>query len=279
MMVGAPAPFAGGEVFAANGAGGAGGERRDASGNMRGGHDDDSGGNARDSGHACWRPHDLLRLRRLPVRDGEPAWVREAFLLAPFAVVRRALPAADFSVAVGIRGTNRSQRYGTWIQDADVEFAVPPEALAVREPAPRRELLPAFAVLAELRRAPGSLERYAWGPAGSVGFELATGVPTATGSSDLDLLIRAPERIDHATAECLLSELLALAQRTSVRVDAQLETPAGGVALAELAAGKSHVMARANNGASLVADPWAAAIDHGTKANATPLSTLLNDIR
>jgi phosphoribosyl-dephospho-CoA transferase len=84
-------------------------------------------------------------------------------------------------------------------------------------------------------------------------------VPTATGSSDLDLLVRAPERLDHAAAVHLLVELLALAQRAGVRMDVQLETPAGGVALAELAGGKSHVMARANTGASLVTDPWAAA--------------------
>jgi phosphoribosyl-dephospho-CoA transferase len=150
---------------------------------------------------------------------------------------------------------------------------MPPEALVAREPAPGRALLPAFSALAELRRAPCSLGQYVWGPAGSGGFELATGVPTATGSSDLDLLIRAPERLDHAMAGRLLSELLALAQRAGVRIDAQLETPSGGVALAELAAGKSHVMARANTGASLVTDPWASVVD-GATTSATPALTL-----
>jgi phosphoribosyl-dephospho-CoA transferase len=223
---------------------------------------------------ARWQPHDVVRLHRLPVRDGEPAWVREAFLRAPFAVVRRA-PSAPGFVAVGIRGANRAQRYGTWVEDADVEFAVPPEALAAREPASGRAWLPAFSVLAELRRAPCSLGQYVWGPAGSVGFELATGVPTATGSSDLDLLVRAPERLDHAAAVHLLVELLALAQRAGVRMDVQLETPAGGVALAELAGGKSHVMARANTGASLVTDPWAAAASSPVdNASASAISKL-----
>ncbi|GAB7524443.1 malonate decarboxylase holo-ACP synthase [Paraburkholderia sp. 2C] len=228
-------------------------------------------------GETRWQPHDVLRLRRLPAHDGEPAWVREAFLRAPFAVVRRAGSSPGF-VPVGLRGANRAQRYGTWVEDAAVEFAVPPEALVSREPASGREGLPAFAVLAELRRAPCSLGQYVWGPAGSVGFELATGVPTATGSSDLDLLIRAPERLDHATAGRLLAELLAFAQRADVRVDAQLETPAGGVALAELARGTSHVMARANSGASLVADPWAAAVDSAS-ASATPTLTLPADVQ
>ncbi|MFC0396945.1 malonate decarboxylase holo-ACP synthase [Paraburkholderia rhizosphaerae] len=215
---------------------------------------------------ACWRAHDVVRLRRLTVLDGEPVWVRDAFLSAPFAVVRRAQAASGF-VAVGMRGSNRAQRYGTWVEDAGIEFSVAPEALVAREPLPGREQLPVFAALAALRRASGCIAQFVWGPAGSVGFELATGTPTATGSSDLDLLIRTPDRLNHTAAARLLAELLAYAQRAGVRVDAQLETPAGGVALAELAAGKPHVMARADAGPSLVADPWAAA-NENTKGGA-----------
>ena len=83
---------------------------------------------------ARWRAHDLLRLHRLPQFDGEPAWVRGAFERAPYAVVRRAL-AADGFVAIGLRGLERSQRYGTWVHLDDIETAVPPEALARRCPA------------------------------------------------------------------------------------------------------------------------------------------------
>jgi phosphoribosyl-dephospho-CoA transferase len=207
-------------------------------------------------GHARWQPHDVLRLRRLPVLDGEPVWVRDAFLYAPYAVVRRAR-AAPGLVAVGMRGASRAQRYGTWVDDADVEFALAPEVLVTREPSPGRESLPAFSVLSVLRSAPGSLAPFVWGPAGSVGFELATGLPTATGSSDLDLLIRAPDKLHHATAARLFAELLARAEHAGIHVDAQLATPAGGVALAEFAAGKPRVMVRAGDGAALVADPWA----------------------
>ncbi|CAB3769153.1 malonate decarboxylase holo-ACP synthase [Paraburkholderia solisilvae] len=225
-----------------------------AAADARGRRDD---GTDRDGGHACWRAHDVLRLRRLPARDGEPEWVRDAFLLAPFAVVRRAPAAPDF-VAVGIRGASRAQRYGTWAADADVEFAVAPEALAASDPSPGRERLPAFAALATLQRSPGALASCVWGPAGSVGFELATRTPAVTASSDLDLLIRAPDRLRPAVARRLFAELRALAERAGIRVDVQVDTPAGGVALAELAAGKPRVMARAIDGPLLVADPWAA---------------------
>jgi phosphoribosyl-dephospho-CoA transferase len=199
----------------------------------------------------------VLRLRRLPVLDGEPGWVRDAFQHSPFAVVRRAPATPDF-VAVGIRGASRAQRYGTWAQDADVELAVAPEALVASVPSPGRARLPAFAALAALQRSPGSLASCVWGPTGSVGFELATRTSAVTASSDLDLLIRAPDRLQPAVASRLFAELLALAERAGIRVDVQVDTPAGGVALAELAAGKPRVMTRTVEGPLLVADPWAA---------------------
>lgn len=210
---------------------------------------------------ARWQPHDLLRLHRLPQFDGEPAWVRGAFERAPYAVVRRALAANGF-VAIGLRGVERSQRYGTWVHLDDIETAVPPEALARLAPLAERNALPAFTALAALQRdTVGALRRFVWGPTGSTGFELATQAPTVTLSSDLDLLIRAPEKLSHDTAIQLLNQLQTIAQRAGIRVDAQLETPAGGVALAEWAADKARVMARHARGPQLVTDPWAPA--HG----------------
>jgi phosphoribosyl-dephospho-CoA transferase len=211
--------------------------------------------------NARWQPHDLLLLHRLPWFEGEPAWVRASFERAPYAVVRRAL-AADGFVAIGLRGMARSQRYGTWVHLDDIETAVPPEALALRKPLAERNALPAFAALAALQSdAAGALVEFVWGPTGSTGFELATQAPTVTLSSDLDLLIRAPEKLSHASAVQLLNYLQAIAQHADIRVDAQLETPAGGVALAEWAVDKARVMARHARGPRLLIDPWAPA--HG----------------
>jgi phosphoribosyl-dephospho-CoA transferase len=208
---------------------------------------------------ARWRPHDLLRLRCLPAFDDEPAWVRAAFERAPYAVVRRALGYGGF-VAIGVRGVERAQRYGTWAQAADIVTAVPPEALAQTAPLDGRAALPPFAALCALQSdAAGPLAGFVWGPTGSAGFELATQMPTVTEASDLDLLIRTPEPLARDFARALLDQLQALAKRAGIRVDAQLETPAGGVALAEWAAGKPRVMARDARGPQLIADPWAAA--------------------
>jgi phosphoribosyl-dephospho-CoA transferase len=205
-----------------------------------------------------WQAHDLLRLQRLPSCDGEPDWVRAAFARTPFAVVRRAVAAAGF-IAVGMRGSGRAQRYGTWAAAADIEAAIRPEDLAAGVPADHaRRTLPAFALLAALHRDAQSLHAFSWGPTGSVGFELATGTLAVTATSDLDLLIRSPEKLSRENAVLMLSELTRYAQRAGIRIDAQLETPSGGIALAEWATDKARVMARHAQGPQLLADPWAA---------------------
>lgn len=206
---------------------------------------------------ARWRPHDLLRLRRLPELDGEPEWLRDGFSRTPFAVVRRAAAAPGY-VAVGVRGTGRAQRFATWAEADDILEAIAPEDFAASWPAAiGRRALPAFATLEVLRREATTLHGFAWGPTGSAGFELATQIPTVTVTSDLDLLIRTPDELSRELAVQLLTELQAHALREGSRVDIQLETPAGGVALAEWASGKSRVMARHAQGPRLAADPWA----------------------
>lgn len=213
---------------------------------------------------ARWRPHDLLRLRCLPAFGGEPAWVRESFERAPYAVVRRAL-ADEGWVAIGVRGVERAQRYGAWAQAEDIVTAIPPEALLRTTPPAGRNALPPFVALSALQNdVAGCLAGFVWGPTGSAGFELATQMPAVTESSDLDLLIRTPEPLARDFARELLDQLQVLAKRVGIRVDAQLEAPAGGVALAEWAAGKSRVMARHTHGPQLISDPWTTA--HGGDA-------------
>jgi phosphoribosyl-dephospho-CoA transferase len=68
-----------------------------------------------------------------------------------------------------------------------------------------------------------------YGPTGSIGFELASGLPTATSASNLDLLIHAPERLPMQVAQ----ELITIFSVNPCCVDAQLETPRGAVSLAE----------------------------------------------
>ena len=159
-------------------------------------------------------------------------------------VVRRAL-APDGLIAVGIRGPARSQRHPWFVTPHEVMATVRPEDLAVNPPVVRD--IPAMGALVTVRtamRATGAQ----WGPTGSVGFELASSIPTATADSDLDLVVRASS-VDLSQ----LSALHRLLVDLDVRGDCQIETRAGAVALAELVSTSTEVMVRTPSGPRLLA--------------------------
>lgn len=200
------------------------------------------------------KAHDLLRVAR--TFSEAPAWAAHSLERAPFIVVRRA-SSLDGAIAVGIRGATRSERFGTWLDPRDVEEVLTPEAIRLRRPAGTRATLPAFALLDAI--APlCEASRYTWGPTGSVGFELASGCETVTPSSDLDLLIRAEERLDRMEARSIFDTLAKVARAHSTRIDVQIETAEGAFSLAEFAHPGTRVLLRCADGARLVADPWQA---------------------
>lgn len=202
------------------------------------------------------RPHDLLRLAdgaRLRHEGPVPAWASSALTLAPWVVVRRASPPAEGLVPVGVRGRTRPQRLAAFVHAGSVAARVAPEYLVSAwawRHTPRTRSIGALRVL---DRVEGLLTPLglAWGPTGSVGFELATGVATTHAASDLDVILRLPEPWPVDEARHLADELA----RLPVPVDVQLELPNGAVALAEYARG-GRVMLRAPGGPRLVWDPW-----------------------
>ncbi|MHA3021947.1 malonate decarboxylase holo-ACP synthase [Mycobacterium sp. BMJ-28] len=191
-------------------------------------------------------PHDLLRLspgaaELLPAEA--PAWAVRAITGVPWVVVRRAeVPAAR--IAVGIRGTDRSQRHAWTIPWCMASETVTPQALSAATPV--RQVAALQAVPA-VRSIFGDLE---WGPTGSVGFELATGSPVVTSSSDLDVVVR-PAR-GQVLPPGRLREVHEQLSRLNVRVDCQVETHSGAVALAELVTGGDDVLIRTAGGPRLV---------------------------
>lgn len=200
-------------------------------------------------------PHDLLwglRPEQLPA--DAPAWARGALAGRVPVVVRRA-PAEPGWVAVGVRGEQREQRFATWMRVADVARHVSPEAVARagRWRAHHQPHWPAVQALTQL--APLLNEQgMAWGVTGSLGFELASGVAATHPDSDLDLLLRAPYFLSHDRARTLCS----LLEGVFARVDVQLETPAGAVALREWAVGNGRVLVKTQAAPLLLADPWSA---------------------
>ena len=172
-------------------------------------------------------------------------------------VVRRGY-VRDGMMPIGVRGLMRQERFAAVLAVDEQAVRLSPEELTdsrhVIERS-RKDAVPALAALA--RVAPILASRgHRWGPGGSVGFEIATRVVTATFSSDLDLIIRQEHRLGLDEAIDLQAVLVEAA--APARVDVLLETPRGGVALAEFAAMPARVLVRTPDGPRLSADPWTA---------------------
>lgn len=191
------------------------------------------------------RPHDLLRIASVTqlCRDG-PAWLTPALREAPWVVVRRAR-CAPGHVAVGIRGPDRSHRHA-----AVIEVGMITEILSPPDLVERVDRLPDLPATHALRRVGELLtgSGLRWGPAGSVGFTMATGVSAVTAGSDLDLVLTADEMPPLA----MLSDLHEAFGALPARVDCQLDLPIGGVALDELVGTADRVLVRTADGPSLM---------------------------
>ncbi|MUT73334.1 malonate decarboxylase holo-ACP synthase [Stutzerimonas frequens] len=199
--------------------------------------------------HDTPRPHDLLwGMTPAQLPADAPAWAIAVLAAGQPVVVRRAVVAPG-QVAVGLRGATRDQRLAALMPVEAISRRVAPEDLLARQAS---EDLPVFRVLAELRPLLDALG-YVWGVTGSAGFQLATGLPTAHPDSDLDLLLRTERPLPRSEARPLLQ----LLEGRACRVDLQLETPLGGVALGEWAGGAARVLVKTAEGPRLVSDPWA----------------------
>lgn len=200
-------------------------------------------------------PHDLLVVSGAEVLTGDepPAWVREALTRAPLVVVRRARIENDL-IPVGVRGSHRGERAAAFLPEGRVTKLIHPEYLVANQAwrtTPRAAELPHFTVLnmvASLMDPTG----LTWGPVGGTGFELASGYPCLTQASDIDLVFRAPAPFPRDWAD----DLHAALSKLPIRIDVQVEVPAGAIALAEYASGARQIVLRSEKGPRLVVDPW-----------------------
>ena len=207
--------------------------------------------------HSAPAVHSLLRLSGAETLEWEsdpPEWAPETLRRAPFVVMRRPPPRSE-SLPVGVRGSARSQRAAAWISAGAVQECITPQMLAARRAWRQRRdsITPAVAALEEVAAIfDGHGLAGRWGPGGSVGFELASGVPSTTPNSDLDIVLGAAASMARAEAARLHADLSAL----TVRIDVLLETPNGAVALAEYANSVDRMLLRSAQGPRLVRDPW-----------------------
>jgi phosphoribosyl-dephospho-CoA transferase len=202
--------------------------------------------------------HDLIRLHQpiaLTIDAPVPSWVAPTLRRTPWVVVRRGY-LRDGMLPVGVRGSARHERFAAFLAVAEIADRLSPEDLTILRHDVERQRWNSVPARAALARLAPMLARggHCWGPIGSVGFEIATGVPTATMSSDLDLVLRQEHRLAPNEAIELCAALTEAA--APVRVDVMLETPSGGVSLRDLAARPACALVRSRDGACLAADPW-----------------------
>lgn len=204
-------------------------------------------------------PHDLLWVaswNALVTHEPLPDWATTGRLAHAPVVVRREQVSDPALIAVGLRGQTRSQRMGAYLHHAAVLRVVRPETL-VRNAAWQDRLplqrFPAVAALDELAPFLDSTG-LCWGPTGSIGFTLATGLPVLHADSDLDLVVRAPAPLTPAQA----AVLQALIRRSPCRVDMQIDTGRGAFSFAEWANGNGRVLLKTDTGPLLTGDPWTA---------------------
>jgi phosphoribosyl-dephospho-CoA transferase len=208
------------------------------------------------------RVHDLLLLRSrsiTPSDPQQPTWPASALGPDPWVVVRRATP-PEGTIAVGVRGALRHERWEGYVHPADVVVRKGPEQLRSWLGSASRSFLPAFQTLAFLEECLNGID-LEWGPGGSAGFELASGKPVVKQQSDLDLVFFAAERFDRTKA----LHLWKLVSASPGKVDALVETPYSGFSLAEYAAGHcDRFLLRTRDGRLLGEDPWTAPTGRNT---------------
>ena len=188
-------------------------------------------------------PHDLLRIDPGRAHDWDvPPWVRPALERAPWVVVRRMQSARG--LAVGVRGSQRCERYAASIGADDVLEHLTPYQLVARIPVAGGTLDRAAASIVHAARRSG----IAWGPAGAYGFELASGLRVTHARSDLDGIIAGTsrERLHDFAAACA-----DISAATGVRLDFEVQIEDCGVALDELLGATGRVLAKTSAGAEL----------------------------
>lgn len=199
-----------------------------------------------------WRLHDLLKIDPEPLIGKGIAEAAAASLrLSRCVVVRRG---RGPGIPVGIRGRHRDERWAATCQPEWVQGMVtPPQLLEL----PIDGSLPAFAALRTMKEQ-WKGAGLTWGPGGSVGFELATGVAAVTTGSDLDLIVFAARSLDASKAR----ELCHSASGLAANVDIRVETPYCGFSLREYARDfPGKILLRTPSGVALGSDPWAPVVE------------------
>lgn len=168
--------------------------------------------------------HDIVRFDKRVVDTGHwPNWFEQENQL--YATVRRDKVQKEF-IPVGLRGNERNQRFAFELPKQAVKEVICPFELTQKDSFRQAEVIgfPAYQAYEQARRI---LRETKWGVGGSLGFELATNMPTIKETSDFDLLLYAD------TPAELPMEEVRQNQDFFSQCDTQVITPKGGFSLQE----------------------------------------------
>ena len=198
--------------------------------------------------------HDLLLLRTEPAvisTQGDPACPYLNPNQRPWVVVRRGR-ISDGLIPVGVRGSQRQERCAGFTRLSEVLETRRPDQLRLLLAEDSRRGLQAFRTLSYLESHLVGLDMN-WGPGGSAGYELASGIPAVRDGSDLDLIIFAPKKLKITEAQDLWHRI----SSAPGKVDALVETPFCGFSLEEfVTTSASKILLRTSDGRILGSDPW-----------------------
>jgi len=198
--------------------------------------------------------HDLI-LPRTPSAvistQGDPACPYLNPDQRPWVVVRRG-HISDGLIPVGVRGSQRHERCAGFTRLSEVVETRRPDQLRPMLAEDSRLAFQAFQTLSYLESHLAGLDR-SWGPGGSVGYELASGIPAVRDDSDLDLILFAPTKLDITEAQ----DLWRMISSAPGKVDALVETPFCGFSLQEFATiSPCKILLRTSDSRILGSNPW-----------------------
>jgi phosphoribosyl-dephospho-CoA transferase len=198
--------------------------------------------------------HDLIRVRTdsaVISAQGEPACSYLNPNQRPWVVVRRGR-ISDGLIPVGVRGTQRHERCAGFTRLSEVLEVRRPDQLRLTLADNARRALQAFRTLSYLESHLVRLDM-SWGPGGSVGYELASGIPVVRADSDLDFILFAPRKLEITEAQ----DLWRMINSAPGKVDALVETPFCAFSLQEFATTSPRkTLLRTSDSRILGSNPW-----------------------
>ena len=198
--------------------------------------------------------HDLILLRgesAIIFHEGGPACPYLDPNRSPWVVVRRGR-ISNGLIPVGVRGSQRHERCAGFTGLSEVLETRRPDQLRLLLAEDSRRALQAFRTLSYLESHLVGLDM-SWGPGGSVGYELVSGIPAVRADSDLDFILFAPRKLEITKAQ----DLWHMISSAPGKVDALVETPFCGFSLEEfVTASPRKILLRTSDGRILGSNPW-----------------------